>query len=541
MGLAKNEPVVRGLVSSVHPLASQAGVEILRKGGNAVDAAVTTALTMHVVAPAWSTIGGGAFILIYRRTAGQTVAIDAREVAPKKASTSPAVFTIGYQSIGVPGCLSGYHLALEQYGTIGLKQALEPAIKYAREGYEISRRMHDILRDNIDGALDKARKFPATSEMLLQDGYPPSIGDRIVSADLARTLQKIADSGPGVFYHGEIAEAIARDMAKNGGFLTKEDLSEYKPRVREPVTGTYRGYEICSAPPPSGGGGAIIEALNILESFDLAGLGHNTASSIHVIAESLKRAYLDNDNLVADPDFIIVPTNKLTAKDYAREMSRQIDLGRASARVSPYQNEGFNSRVPPHQSGRSDFSKRGNTAHLVAVDRERNMVSITDSINYYFGSGVVIENTGILMNDTMRDFRQEDGKINSIEAGKRPKSWMSPTLVMVDGKAFLAVGSAGGPKIVSGVLQVLINVIDFKMNIAEAVQAPRFHCQGNEISVAPTIPRKVREELREKGHLIKERGEWWFFGAVQAALVDPKTNEIHGVADPLRDGVAIKE
>lgn len=536
----ENKAPAGGVVSSVHPLASQAGVEILRRGGNVVDAAVTTALTMHVVAPAWSMLGGGAFIAVYLKTQSLIVIIDAREVAPKKVKTSQDIVATGYGAIGVPGCLSGYHLALQRYGTISLKDALQPAIRYAENGYEISRRMRDILLDNIDDAFDKARNFPATSEIYLKDGNIPTIVEKIVCADFAKTLSKIANGGPEVYYEGEISEAIASDIQSNGGFVSKEDLSKYEPRIREPLAGTYRGYEIFSVPPPSAGGGAIIESLNILENFDLRAFGHNTSSSIHVISEALKYAYSDNDKFTADPDYVNVPIYGIVSKDRAREIAGQIDLRKVSSNVSLHGADGFDSRVSIRQDDKYD-SITGGTAHLSVIDKERNMVSITDSINYYFGSGVVINNTGILMNDTMRDFSLEHWHINSVEPGKRPRSWMSPTLVLKNGKPFLTLGSAGGPKIVSSVLQVIINVIDFNMRIEKAVQAPRFHCQGNEVSLESSIPLKIREELVEKGHPVKERDEWWFFGAVQAALVDLRTNQIYGAADPRRDGIAIKE
>jgi len=272
----------------------------------------------------------------------------------------------------------------------------------------------------------------------------------------------------------------------------------------------------------------------------LRAFGHNTSSSIHVISEALKYAYSDNDKFVADPDYVNVPIYGIVSKDRAREIAGQIDLRKVSSNVSLYGADGFDSRVSIRQDDKYDSITEG-TAHLSVIDKERNMVSITDSINYYFGSGVVINNTGILMNDTMHDFSLEHWHVNSVEPGKRPRSWMSPTLVLKNGKPFLTLGSAGGPKIVSSVLQVIINVIDFNMRIEKAVQAPRFHCQGNEVSLESSIPLKIREELVEKGHPVKERDEWWFFGAVQAALVDLRTNQIYGAADPRRDGIAIKE
>ena len=530
-----------GVVSSNHPLASQAGVEILRWGGNAVDAAVTTALTMHVVAPVWSMLGGGAFMAIYLKTQSLIVIIDAREVAPEGAKPSQDIFETGYGAIGVPGCLSGCQLALQRYGTISLKDALQPAIRYAENGYEVSRRMRDILLDNIDDAADKARNFPAMGEIYLKDGNIPALGEKIVCADLAKTLSKIANGGPEVYYEGEISEAIASDIQSNGGFVTKEDLSGYRPRLRQPLAGTYRGYDIFSVPPPSAGGSTIIEALNILENFDLRDLGHNSSPSVHVICEALKYVYSENNKFVADPDYVNVPIRRIVSKDHAREIAKQIDLRKASSNVSPYGADGFDSRVSKSQDAENDSIIGGGTAHLSVIDKERNMISVTDSINYYFGSGVVIKNTGILMNDTMRDFSPEHGRANSVEPGKRPRSWMSPTLVLKDGKPFLTLGSAGGPKIVSSVLQVLINVIDFNMDIERAVQAPRFHCQGGEISVESSFPLKIRGELAERGHSVRERDEWWFFGAVQAVLVDLRTNQICGTADPRRDGIAIKE
>lgn len=522
----------RGIVASVHPLASQAGIEVLRKGGNAVDAAITTALTMHVVAPAWSTLGGGAFIMVYLHNTGRAVFIDAREVAPKKAS--PGVFTMGHRASGVPGVLSGFCLALDNYGTISIKQALQPAIKYARDGYEVNRRLAQLFVSNERGGfVEKVNKFEAIGKMFLKDGHPYKLGDKIICNDLANTLIKIASDGPQVFYEGEVAEAIAEDMKKNEGFTTKEDLSDYKSIIRKPVVGEYRGYEIISAPPP-GGGCTIIEALNILENFELKNFRHNTSKSIHLISESLKYALNDKNLFIADPEFADVSIAKITSKAYAAEIAGKINLKKTSTVDSASKDRG-------HVSCSGNDCTKGDTAHLTVIDRDRNVVSITDSINDFFGSGIVIENTGILMNNTMDDFNQEQGDNNSIEGGKRPASCMSPTVVLKSGKPFLSVGSAGGPRIISAVLQVIINVIDFDMGLGAAVEAPRFHCQGGEIYVEHSISKKVRKELIKKGQEICQRDEWWFVGGVQAALLDPRTNKIYGAADPRRDGIAIEE
>lgn len=522
----------RGIVTSVHPLASQAGIDVLRKGGNAVDAAITTALTMHVVAPAWSTLGGGAFIMVYLHNTGSAVFIDAREVAPQKAS--PGVFTMGHRGSGVPGVLSGFCLALDKYGTISVKQALQPAIKYARDGYEVNRRLAQLFVSNEqEGFVEKAHKFEAIGRMFQKDGHPYKLGDKIICNDLATTLLKIASDGPQVFYKGEIAEAIAEDMKKNDGFMTKEDLSDYKSIIRKPVVGKYRGYDIISAPPP-GGGCTIIEVLNILENFELKSFGHNTSMSIHLISESLKHAFSDKNLFMADPEFVDVSADKITSKTYAAEIAGKIYLEKASTVDSA-------SKARGHVNCSGNDCIKGDTAHLTVIDRDRNVVSITDSINDFFGSGIVIENTGILMNDTMDDFCQEQGNINSIEGGKRPASCMSPTVVLKNGKPFLSVGSAGGPRIISAVLQVIINVIDFDMGIRAAVEAPRFHCQGGEIYVEHSISKKLRRELIKKGQEICQRDEWWFVGGVQAALLDPGTNKIYGTADPRRDGKAIEE
>jgi len=540
-------PAKKGMVASIHPLASRAGVDILKKGGNAIDAAVATSAAMGVVAPQYSGLGGGGFILIHLSKSSETIAIDCREVAPKKADASlfkrrataesshalgageveEHANRMGYKAVGVPGNLAGLSLALEKYGTMALKQLLEPAIGLAERGFPVSRRLAQTLANNIDDAVTKGKLYPATGKIYLKDKETYRINEKMINADLAGTFRKVAAVGADAFYQGEIAQMIEGDMAAHGGLITGEDLENYRPIVREPLVGSYREYQIFTMPPPSGGGVAEIEILNILEEFNLGKLGHNTARSIHVISEAMMQAFADKSRYIADPDFVKVPYRGLISKSYAKEVANRIDLGKASATMSPGDPEAY----------------RNDTVHFSVIDRDRNVLAMTESIECYFGSGVTVPGTGFLLNDQMHDFDPEPGGINSIEPGKRPASSMAPIIVLKDGEPFMTLGGAGGPRIVSSSIAVMTNVIDFGMNIQEAVSAPRFHSQNDEINLDPAIPESTRDSLAKMGRKLTVRdvieNEWWYFGAVQAILSDRRTAYVEGAADPRRDGEAV--
>lgn len=536
-----------GMVASIHPLASGAGIDVLKKGGNAIDAAVATSAAMGVVAPHYSGLGGGGFILIHLFRSNETIAIDCREVAPKEAcaglfkrTTTPgsshalgtgeveeSANRMGYTAVGVPGNVAGLSLALEKYGTMPFKELLAPAIKLAENGFPVSRRLAQTLANNIDDAVTKGKMYPATGKIYLKRNGTYQINEKIVNKDLADTLRKLASTGADAFYDGQIAEMIDEDMANHEGLITKEDLKGYRAKIRKPLVGTYGGYQIYTMPPPSGGGVAEIEILNMLEQFDLGKLGHNSAESIHTISEAMMQAFADKGKYIADPDFVELPYEGLMSKEYARDMTKKLDMRKASASTSPGEPQEY----------------RSDTVHFSVIDKDRNVVAMTESIECYFGSGVVVPGTGFLLNDQMHDFDPEPGGINSIEPGKRPASSMAPVILLRDGEPFMALGGSGGPRIVSSTIAVITNVVDFGMDIRQAVGAPRFHSQNKEVNLDPAIPQSVRNSLEAMGHKVTLRdvvqNEWWYFGAVQAIMQDSKKGYVAGAADPRRDGEAM--
>jgi gamma-glutamyltranspeptidase/glutathione hydrolase len=521
-----------GMVVSAHPLPSKAGVEILKKGGNAVDAAVGTAFALGVAEPNASGLGGGGFVLIYRAKKREVVAIDYREMAPLKAT--PDMYeltpegkgvddeiTIGHKAVAIPGTLAGLTLALQKYGTMCLKEVMAPAIQLAEEGYQVSKTLSGMMKENYE----KLSKFPASARIYLKDGHPFEVGDRLVLKDLAGTCRLIADKGPDVFYRGEIAEAIEQEMkASPKGLISKEDLAAYKPSVRTPVRGTYRGYEIISMSPPSSGGTHVIELLNILEGYNMAKMGHNTSESLHVMAEAMKRIFADQAAYMGDSDFVSVPIKGLLSKSYAEELRKRINADRAGEKIP--------AGIPvPDESG--------GTTHLSVVDGDGNLVALTQTINYFFGSGVLVPGTGILLNNEMDDFVPRPGTLNSIEPKKRPISSMSPTLVLKDGKPYLSIGTPGATRIISALSQILMNVIDHNMNIQEAIDAPRMHCMTGEIFMESRIRKDIRQALITKGHELSVMKDFdLYFGGAHGVLIDPATGILYGGADPRRDGFA---
>jgi gamma-glutamyltranspeptidase/glutathione hydrolase len=536
---------LHGAVASIHPLATRAGLDVLKRGGNAIDAAVATSAVMGLVAPQYSGLGGGAFILIHMSKGEGPAIIDCREVAPKKANahlfkkkdeaeTSRSLGAaeveenankIGYRAVGVPGDLAGLALALEKYGTKTFKELLEPAIVLAENGFPVSKRLSQIFADNVDESLTKARRFLGTGKIYLKNGYAYTLNQTIVNRDLATTLRTIARDGPDAFYRGRIAEIIHDDMERHGGLITSEDLREYHPINRRPAVGKYRGVDIVTMPPP-GGGPTIIEILNVLDEFDLGKHGHNSAETINVISHAMMQAFTDKGKYIADPDFKKIPYGDLLTREYAKKVAGKIEAKRADSDIT----------------GSDSQSRRGDTVHFSIVDKDRNIVAMTESIECYFGSGVVVEGTGFLLNDQMHDFDPEPGGINSIEPGKRPLSNMAPTLLLKDGEPFMALGGAGGPRIVSSIIAVITNTLDFGMSVRDAVAAPRFHAQNREISVEPAIPESTRKSLAGMGNKVVTRdvdkSEWWYFGAVQAVMLDRKSGGVFGASDPRRDGEA---
>jgi gamma-glutamyltranspeptidase/glutathione hydrolase len=523
-----------GMVAAAHPLASQVGVEILKKGGNAVDAAVATAFALGVVEPNASGLGGGGFILIYNARTKAVTAIDYREMAPLKAT--PDMYkltpdgkvvdneiTVGHKAVAVPGTLAGLTLALKQHGTMSLKDVMTPAIRIAEEGYVVSKTLNGIMKDNFE----KLTKFPAAAAVYLKDGLPYEAGDKLVLKDLAKSYRLIAEKGPDVFYKGEIAEAIEKEMNASGkGLIRKEDLAAYKPVVRTPVRGTYRGYEIISMAPPSSGGTHIIQILNILEGYNMTRLGFQTPQSLHIMAEAMKRAFADRAKYMADTDFVKVPIAGLISKKYADELRKGISM------------DAVGSKIPAGNP--LPFVGSGSTSHLSVIDKQGNIVALTQSINYFFGSGVLVPGTGIMLNNHMDDFNPQPGTSNSVEPRKRPLSSMSPTIMLKNGKPFLSVGSPGATRIISALPQIIVNVVDFRMNIQDAIEAARIHCMTGDIFMESRIPKDVQEALIAKGHKLNIRGAMdLYFGGAQGVMIDPASGKLYGAGDPRRDGVAV--
>ncbi len=540
---ASKKPVkaFNGMVVSSDSLATKVGIEILKKGGNAVDAAVAVGFALAVTYPQAGNIGGGGFMVI-RMANGETITIDYREKAPLKAhedmfldeegNFNPEKSQIGYLSVGVPGSVAGLLLALEKYGTMSRKEVLNPAIKLAEKGFIVN----EGLANAFKNAFEHFKKFPSTMKYFSKNGEPYKEGDRLIQKDLARVLKLIRDKGRDGFYKGKVADLIVAEMKRGGGIITHEDLENYQPVIRKPVVGTYRGYEIISMGPPSSGGVCLIELLNILENFDLKKYGFGSSYTIHYLVEAMKRVYADRAEYLGDPDFVEIPLEKLLSKEYARTIADEIDtfFATPSSKIAR--------SVSPTKEG-------SHTTHYSVVDKWGNVVSVTTTINSYFGSMVAVDGAGFFLNNEMDDFSAKPGtpnqfgllgnKANSIQPGKRMLSSMTPTIVLKNGKPFLVLGSPGGSTIITSVLQVILNVIDFGMNIQEAIDAPRIHHQWYPDVLyyeKRGLPLDVIENLKKRGHKLEERRG--FQGEVQAILIDENGFK-YGAADPRGYGLAM--
>lgn len=479
---AASEPAVEarnGMVVSSQHLASQAGADILKAGGNAVDAAVAVGYAQAVVNPCCGNIGGGGFMTLHLAD-GKNIFINFRETAPASASADMYLdkdgnlikdaSLYGYLAAGVPGTVKGLDYALEKYGTMKREQVMAPAIKLARDGFILTRADTDVL----DTTTARFKQDPEAARIFLKpDGSAFQPGDRLIQTDLANTLERIAKEGPPAFYEGEIPQIVEKASQAGGGKLTAKDFADYTISEVAPVTCTYRGYEFISAPPPSSGGVTICQTLNILEGYDLKAMGFNSADYIHTLTEAMRHSYMDRNTFLGDPAFVKNPTEKLTSKAYAEELRKEIIPGKAtpSAQVQP--------GTGPHE--------KPETTHYSVVDNKGNAVSTTYTINGRFGAVVIPPGTGFFLNDEMDDFTTKigeknmyglvQGERNAIAPGKRPLSSMSPTIVTKDGKIFLVLGSPGGSRIISITLQTALNIIDHGMAPQEAVNAPRIHHQ----------------------------------------------------------------
>lgn len=526
-----------GMVAAQEAVAAQVGLDILKAGGNAVDAGVAVAFALAVTLPRAGNLGGGGFMIVHDAESGETKAIDYREMAPAAATRDMFLDAEGNAdstksrftgaAAGVPGTVAGMQMALKQYGTMTMAEVIAPAIKLAGDGIAVT----PGLADSLKSLERRLKNWPSSAAIFYKEnGAFYETGERLVQTDLAATLQKIADEGIDGFYRGEVAEKIAAAIQAAGGLMTVEDLAGYKPVLRDPVKGTYRGYEIVSMPPPSSGGTHIVQILNILEDYPIGYLGHNSADTIHLMAEAMKRAYADRSEYLGDSDFVDVPLAALTSKDYAADIRKRISLNVATP----------SSTVKP---GRLAGYESDETTHFSIVDKDGNAVSNTYTINFSYGSGMVADGTGVLMNNEMDDFAAKPGvpnaygllggDANAVEPGKRPLSSMSPTIVMKDGKVFLVTGSPGGSRIITTVLQVIMNVIDHGMNIAEASVAPRIHHQWlpDEIRTEDGLSRDTLAILEQRGHMVSRKS---VMGSTQSIMVDHEKRLLFGASDPRR-------
>ena len=497
-----------GMVSSEHGLASQVGLDILKRGGNAIDASVAVGFALAVVLPNAGNIGGGGFMMIHDAKSGKDVALDFREMAPSAASRDmyldsagkviPRSSTFSHLAVGVPGTVAGLTQALNNYGSIKLKDLIAPAIKLAEQGFEVTPHLAEML----EASRNHLGKWPASRAIFFKGDRPLVAGEILVQKDLANSLRLIAKQGPSVFYEGEIAKKIVAEMATHNGLITSADMKNYKAVEREPVKGNYRGYQVMSMPPPSSGGVHIIQMLNMLEQFPIKQQGANSAQNIHLMAEVMKLAYADRSEYLGDPDFYKVPVKALTSPAYAAELVKKIDPNHAtpSAQIKPGQ-------LQPYESDQ--------TTHYSVADKHGNVVATTYTLNLLFGSGIVATGTGITLNNEMDDFSIKagvpnafglvGGEANAVAGNKRPLSSMSPTIVLKDGKPFLTTGSPGGSRIITTTLQVLMNVIDHDMNVAEATLSPRIHHQWepDQLRIEKGISFDTQNLLTKKGHQLR--------------------------------------
>ncbi|RKZ26302.1 gamma-glutamyltransferase [bacterium] len=527
-----------GMVVADDPLAARVGVEVLKQGGNAVDAAVATAFALGVVEPEACGLGGGGFMLIYLAKPGKLIGIDYRAIAPRAAK--PDMFVvggpglsshwegpttveeqtslrkIGGSAVAVPRMLAGMAVALRKYGSMNLAQILAPAIKLAEDGFPVS----DTLYKSVLNYYSLIVKDPWMAKTFLNNGLPYEPGELMTMPDLGRSLRTIASDGPETFYRGNLAAAIVKGVQKHGGIISEEDLQSVRASNCNPLVGSYRGFRIVTLPPPSSGG-ILIQILNILEGFNLSGC--SLAERIHIMAEAYKLAFANRSEYLGDPAFVSVPIHALVSKELGAKLRAWIDPRRASASPLPASLEG------------------SETTHVSVIDREGNIVSLTQSLNSFFGAKFLIPGTGILMNDTMADFNPTPGKANSIAPGKEPLSSMSPSFLFQRDEPFLILGSAGAERILAALVEVIVNVVDLHLSLKEAVDAPRFFCYTGNLYFEARFPKDVIEDLEEKGHPVYKKGAYdLYFGGVNAIQIAERGGFLSyiGVADPRRFGKA---
>lgn len=538
-----------GMVVSAQHLATKVGVDVLKRGGNAVDAAVAVGYALAVVYPAAGNLGGGGFMTL-QLADGRKTFLDFREKAPLAASANmyldkdgkviKGLSTYGHLAVGVPGSVSGLEYAREKYGTLKRDALIKPAITLAHNGFTLNQGDIDILQT----ATEAFRKDPATAALFLHHGQPWQVGDKLVQKDLAKTLKAISRRGAAGFYKGPVAAAIVKSSQSGGGILTQADLAQYSTRELKPIECDYRGYHVVSAPPPSSGGVVICEMLNILEGYPLKDLGFRSAQAVHYQIEAMRHAYVDRNSYLGDPDFVNNPITRLTDKAYAGQIRAVIDPAKAGV------SKDIKPGIEPHEGS--------NTTHYSIADRWGNTVGVTYTLNDWFGAKVTAAGTGVLLNNEMDDFTAKvgvpnlyglvQGEANSIAPGKRPLSSMSPTIVSKDGQPMMVLGTPGGSRIITAVLHTLLNVIDYGMTVQEAVDAPRFHQQWlpditsvENFALSPD----TRQLLETYGHKLGPAQPANHLAAVLigAPSLDGKAvgkNRFYGANDPRRNsGLAL--
>ncbi len=521
-----------GMVVSASAIASKAGRDVLMAGGNAIDAAIATGFALAVTYPTAGNIGGGGFMVV-RLPDGRATTIDFREMAPHAATPEMFTDSMGAYSasrhhrshvaVGVPGTVAGFALAHEKYGKLPWKQLVAPAAELATDGFDVPAG----LAASLAGALTRMKAYPASITAYSKDGVPYAVGERLRQPDLARTLTRIRDEGQNGFYRGETARLIAAEMRRGGGLITEDDLARYEAKERAAIHGTYRGYDIISMAPPSSGGVAMVEMLNILEGFDLAAAGHNSPRYVHLVTEAMRRAFLDRARYLGDPDFAALPIEKLTSKAYAKTLRETIAIDRATVSAPAQIAAGYESPE---------------TTHFSVVDANGMAVSVTYTLEAGYGLAAVVGGAGFLLNNQMGDFNGKPGLTDSTgligtlpnlaQPGKRMLSSMTPSIVSRGGRLVAVVGSPGGRTIINTVLQVVLNLIDFQMNIQDAVNAPRFHHQWlpNVLTYERNgLPPETVAALQLMGHEVRAGGQQ---GTAHSIFVDTKSGQRIGAADP---------
>ena len=533
-----------GMVVTASPLASDVGVKILKDGGNSVDAAVAVGFALAVTYPYAGNLGGGGFMVIHLKD-GKNITIDYREKAPLTAFRDmyldengnfvPELSQEGVTSAGVPGSVAGLIYALEKYGSLPLARVIQPAIDLAKNGFVLDESMAESFKNH----LNDFKKYPSSFKKFTKDGVPYEAGDLFKQPDLAWTLEQIRDHGRNGFYKGKVAELLIKQMKEMGGYITKEDLLKYKPVERKPITGTYRGYEIVSMPPPSSGGIALVELLNILENYKIERNDWGSSKHIHRLVEAMKYTYADRTVHLGDEDFYPVPRKMLLSKDYAKKIYNSIaDTATPSKQIK--------------HGNPAEFIESTETTHYSVYDKCGNAVSVTTTINSAYGSKVVVAGAGFLLNNEMDDFSAKPGvpnqfgllgsEANSIQPEKRMLSSMTPTIVLKDNKPFIIVGSPGGSTIITVVLQVIMNVIDFGMDIQEAISAPRIHHQWFPDKIFTerfAVVDDVKANLEKMGYKFAEMyPSFRIIGRAQGILIDTDTGVVYGATDPRGRGKA---